>query len=96
MVSLTAFRSAFATESPNLKIRPWYSSTVGKIRRRKQQDRDLGILLTIPSATLSGMRTAIRGRGSLVNEEMGEFSDCEPIQNARKAASKNFSIDLES
>ena len=98
MVSLTAFRSVFASEASNLKgahNRPWYSSTVAKIRRRKQQDRDLGILPSIPSATLSGMRTVIRGRDSLVYEEMGEFSDCEPIQNTRKAASKISIIGLE-
>ncbi len=99
MVSLTAFRSVIASEASNLNganIRPWYSSTVGKIRRRKQQDHDLGILPTIPSATLSGMRTVIRGRDSLVYEEMGEFSDCESIQNAREAASKSSSIGSES
>ncbi len=98
MVSLTAFRSVFSSEASNLKsanFRPWYSSTVAKIRKRKQQDHDLGILPTIPSATLSGMRTFIRGRDSLVYEEMGEFSDYEPLQNARKAASKNCSIGSE-
>lgn len=95
MVSLIAFRSFFASEASKVKganIRPWYSSTVAKIRRRKQQDHDLGNLPTIPSATLSGMRTFIRGRGSLVHEEMGDLSGCEPIPNARKAASKFPSI----
>ena len=98
MVSLTAFRSVFASEASNLRgahVRPWYSSTVAKIRRRKQQDQDQGILLTIPSATLSGMRTVIRGRDSLVYEEMGEFSNCEPIQNTRKSAFKSSSIGSE-
>ena len=98
MVSLTAFRSVFASQASNHKganIRPWYSSTVAKIRRRRQQDHDLGTLPAIPSATLSGMRTLIRGRDSLVREEMGYLSDCEPIPNARKAASKFHSINSE-
>ena len=98
MVSLTAFRSFFASEASNVKganIRPWYSSTVAKIRRRKQQDHDLGTLPTIPSATLSGMRTFIRGRDSLVHEEMGDLSGYGPIPNARKAASKFPSITSE-
>ncbi|KAK0508650.1 hypothetical protein JMJ35_008926 [Cladonia borealis] len=98
MVSLTAFRSVFASEASNLKganIRPWYSSTIAKIRRRKQQDRDLGILPIIPSATLSGMRTVIRGRDSLTHEEMGDLSGYEPISNTRKAASKLPSIGSE-
>lgn len=99
MVSITAFRSVFASEASNYKsanIRPWYSSTVAKIRRRKQQNHDLGTLPTIPSATLSGMRTLIRGRDSLVHEEMGDLSGCEPIPNARKAASEFPSIYSES
>ena len=98
MVSLTAFRSVFASQASNYKganIRPWYSSTVAKIRRRKQQDHDLGTLPAIPSATLSGMRTLIRGRESLGHEEMGYLSGCEPIPNARKAASKFPSIGSE-
>ena len=92
MVSITAFRSAFATEASNVKIRPWYSSAVAKLRRRTQQDRDLEFLPTIPSATLSGMRTIIRGRDGLVYEEMGEYSGREPIQNVPKAAFKSSII----
>lgn len=98
MVSLTAFRSAFASEASNGKganIRPWYSSTVAKIRRRKQQDHDLGSLPTIPSATLSGMRSFIRGRDSLIHEEIGDLAGRESVPNARKAASKFPSIGSE-
>ena len=95
MVSVTVFRSAFATEASNVKIRPWYSSSVGKIRRRNQQDRDLEFLPTIPSATLSGMRTVIQGRDSLVYEEMGEYPGREPTDNVPKAVSKRSIIGLE-
>ena len=98
MVSLTAFRSVFASDASNVKgakIRPWYSSTVAKIRRRKQQDYGLESLPIIPSATLSGMRTFIRGRDSLVCEEMGDLSGSEPIPNARKAAPRFPSISPE-
>ena len=98
MISLTAFRSVFASQASNYKganNRPWYSSTVAKIRRRKQQDHDLGTLPAIPSATLSGMRSLIRGRDSLVHEEMGYPLGCETIPNARKIASKFPSIGSE-
>lgn len=78
MVSLTAFRSAFASqglEGPEKKARPWYSSTVARLRRHKVSSAryNLEDLPAIPSATLSGMRTFIRGgrlgNGSETNEE---------------------------
>ena len=66
MVSLTAFRSVFASQGSEARernARPWYSSTVAKLRRHKasSEDHNLEALPSIPSATLSGMRTLIRG-----------------------------------
>lgn len=70
MISLTAFRSVFigsqssgAQREPANK--PWYSSTVAAIRRKRALDQTdeettLG-LPTVPSATLTGMRTFIQG-----------------------------------
>lgn len=70
MISLTAFRSVFvgsqssgAQRDPANK--PWYSSTVAAIRRKraldqKDEETTLG-LPTVPSATLTGMRTFIQG-----------------------------------
>ena len=69
MVSVTAFRSIFLSEpvkAGRKKPTPWYSSTVAGLRRRKkfsEELRNLEGLPTIPSATLSGMRTFIRGSG---------------------------------
>lgn len=65
MVSLTAFRSVFASqgsENKERKARPWYSSTVAKLRRHKASSvrYNLEDLPSIPSATMSGMRTFIR------------------------------------
>ena len=70
MISLTAFRSVFvASESSRARReeakRPWYSSTVAAIRRNKMQRRSDEVatqgLPSIPSATLTGMRTFIQG-----------------------------------
>ena len=66
MVSLTAFRSVFASQGPEArrrKARPWYSSTIAKLRRHKasSEGHNLGDLPVIPTATMSGMRTFIRG-----------------------------------
>ncbi len=70
MLSLTAFRSAFVAsasarvqrESPNT---PWYSSTVEAIKRnralRRHDEESSQGLPQIPSATLTGLRTFIRG-----------------------------------
>ena len=70
MVSLTAFRSAFV-KSENSGARkkaakkPWYSSTVHAIRHnrlhRRSDEEHLEELPSIPSATLTGMRTFIAG-----------------------------------
>ncbi len=65
MVSLCAFRSVFASDehrARSKKVRPWLPSTVAKLRNHNQlfegiHDR---VNLSIPSATLSGMRTYIR------------------------------------
>ena len=68
MISLTAFRSLFVANASkareNKKISPWLSSTPKVFRRHKklssEENPDL-VNLTIPSATLTGMRTVIRG-----------------------------------
>ena len=66
MVSLCGFRSFFVAEERRarlMKARPWYSSTVARLRNRKKMSEGvhkMGDLPTIPSATLSGLRTYIR------------------------------------
>lgn len=70
MISLTAFRS-FYVSSRNARARresaneAWYSSTVAAMRRKRilnQGDEEcVPVLPTIPSATLTGMRTFIQG-----------------------------------
>lgn len=65
MVSACAFASVFASNGQRARLkkaRPWYSSTVMRLRKgNKLSDalHDLNNLPTIPSATLSGMRTLI-------------------------------------
>ena len=67
MMSLTAFRSSFVgSESSRARReaakRPWYSSAVlrNRAHRRNDEEAKQG-LPTIPSATLTGMRTVIQG-----------------------------------
>lgn len=70
MISLTAFRS-FYVSSRNARARrepankAWYSGTVAAMRRKRilnQRDEEsVPGLPTIPSATLTGMRTFIQG-----------------------------------
>ena len=70
MISLTAFRSVFiSSESSRAEKerakKAWYSSTLDAIKRSKDKRRNdeeaNRELPTIPSATLTGMRTFIRG-----------------------------------
>ena len=68
MVSITGFRSVYVSSQTARKEpanKPWYSSTVAAIRRRRELDRrdeeSIPGLPTIPSATLTGMRTFIQG-----------------------------------
>lgn len=66
MVSLCAFRSFFVSDAKRARLRkarPWYSSTVAKLRKRNKTAEDIhemGDLPPIPPATLSGLRTFIR------------------------------------
>lgn len=87
IVSLMAFRSVFASDAAIFnrgKARPWYSSTVAKIRRRKKtEDHDLENLPAIPPTTLSGMRTFIRG--SKLDLGKDESSDREPLWSSGAA-----------
>ncbi len=70
MISLTAFRSVYVSSQTSrahkeLANKPWYSSTVAAIRRKRplhQKDEEyIPGLPTIPSATLTGIRTVIQG-----------------------------------
>lgn len=72
MISITAFRSIYVSSQQVARARkqhanekPWYSSPVAAIRRKRALDRKdeefVASLPTIPSATLTGMRTFIQG-----------------------------------
>ena len=95
MISLTAFRSVFVG-SASSRIRreaikkPWYSSTILRNRSRRRLDDEANQELPqIPSATLSGMWTIIRGgRKTTATHEtatyksrFGEESDESPLYN---------------
>ena len=68
MISLTAFRSVFVANASKVRKRktvsPWLSYTPKALKRHRklgsEEDQDL-VNLTIPSATLTGIRTVIRG-----------------------------------
>ena len=76
MISLTAFRSVFASNSDNVnavKARPLESSTIERNRERKQRALKLGELPTRPrSITVHGLGHANfhHGRNSLKYEEI--------------------------
>jgi hypothetical protein len=87
MISMTAFRSIFvANPSDRLRknqAKPWQASISRIIRRQKRQVHDDQELedLTIPSATLTGMKSFIRGHQlensrsrdeTIVSEEGGQ------------------------
>ena len=61
-VSFVAFRAAFAAEQSQRKIKKWYSPGVLWKRRvsPSQDERIFDGLPSIPSATLTGMRTFIQ------------------------------------
>ena len=67
MISLTAFRPVFVAHASKPRAKnqasPWLASTARNLRRHKKLCSEGPELanLTIPSATLTGMRTAIRG-----------------------------------
>ena len=56
MISLAGFRSVFAEDTRERRARPWYSSAKASFEYHKLED-----LPSIPSATMSAMRTFIRG-----------------------------------
>lgn len=69
MISLTAFRSVFVASATSRARKegarkPWYSSTVDVIKRKRKQrtqdEEEMRGLPTIPSATLTGMGTFIQ------------------------------------
>lgn len=89
MLSGTAFRSVFVSSTSARAGRdegrtPWYSSTVEKIRSRKKQrsSDEEGVLgwPSIPSATLTGMRTFING-GRQTND-MNAISRADSVDEA--------------
>ncbi len=66
MVSLTAFWSFVAAESKasRSKFRPWYSSSVARLRKGRKTSvsgYNMEGLPAVPRATLTGMRTFIAG-----------------------------------
>lgn len=67
MISLTAFRLVFVANASRRRLKkevsPWLPSTPNVFRSHKRHASDDQVLdeLTIPSATLTGMRTFIRG-----------------------------------
>lgn len=63
MISLTAFRSIFASHGLRERnARPWYASAVRKLRGRRMLGSDEQLRLpSVPSATLTGLRTFIQG-----------------------------------
>lgn len=68
MVSVTAFRTIFVSNISKANreraARPWYSSTVERLRARKKPDSDdpeMQHFPAIPPATMTGMRTFIAG-----------------------------------
>lgn len=69
MLSVTAFRSFFVANSTPDRARIVSAYWKNKLLRRKALDesgeKGVGDLPTIPSATLTGVRTMIRGSGSL-------------------------------
>lgn len=84
MISLTAFRTVFVSSQTSRARKepankPWYSSTVAAIKRRRgmhrSDDESVPGLPSIPSATLTGMRTFIQGgRRSEKGLESGTFT----------------------
>jgi hypothetical protein len=78
LVSLTAFRQLFISHGPKRERSPsnsWYSSKMRKLKGHKRnfQDEGFGQLPSIPSATLSGMRTLIQG--GQWTHSLGEFDE---------------------
>lgn len=72
MVSITAFRTIFVSNTSKANrervARPWYSSTVERLRARKRPNSDDPVtqnLPAIPSATMTGMRTFIAGESDV-------------------------------
>ena len=94
MISLTAFRSVFvASESSRARRertkKPWYSSTIAAIKRSKPQrgsdEEAIQGLPSIPSATLTGMRTFIQGgRHVQTSQETTEELDEWPLCHVRQ------------
>ena len=70
MVSICAFRSVFASaerKARSRKVRLWHASAVARLRNADKLSggtHGLNDLPTVPSATLSGMRTYIGLLGS--------------------------------
>lgn len=90
MVSLTAFRSLFvstARQAVAKKAKPWYSTQTLRLRANKRGKLGSGgheKLPSIPSATMTGMRTFIRGsRGISSLDSVGgyEHSDGTPLRD---------------
>lgn len=93
MVSFTAFRSLFVSDKSNAiakKPKPWYSSPIrmfGGTKKEPSADEDSNGLPSIPSATLTGMRTFIRGNdgfSKLNSEARTEYTESILLQDRVK------------
>lgn len=100
MISLTAFRSVYvASAASRARMqgarKPWYSSTVELInRRRKQRPQDeeaMRGLPTIPSATLTGMGTFIQGLHSTTSLQSTSDGDSDAWPLRQQAVSPRAS-----
>lgn len=85
MISLTAFCSVFvANASAGMQVSPWQDSMPWVLRKHRKlgsEDRDLADL-TIPSATLTGMRAFIDGNQG--NETVISHDEVQEAQHGHK------------
>ncbi|KAI9879876.1 MAG: hypothetical protein M1830_006728 [Pleopsidium flavum] len=92
MISLTAFRSVFVANvskrREKKRVSPWLASTPKVFRshrKRASEDQELADL-TIPSATLTGLRTLIRGDQKKTSRSVDEtlISDSWSLKDANQ------------
>lgn len=101
MVSITAFRTIFvinATKANQERVaRPWYSSTVERLRGRRQPnlgDPEVGRLPTIPPAAMTSIRTFNAGGKDVTEGCDGMFSYERRVQEFVSEKSSSIHSDL--